>query len=493
MIQKSTERGQALILIALAVIGLFAFAALAIDGSRAFSNKRHSQNAADTAVLTAALTQIRTGNFTAAEAAAQARAVDNGYLNNWDTIIVDVDSCVLTEIVDINPLTGNPVPGDEDPATGDPIPCQGVPAGKESEYIRVKIISEIPTTFGRVIGRETLQSAVQAVARVQGGGSSSSSLDNAVVALRQTNCGICGGGTVDLDVNGSGVFSNSTNSCSIDFTGTGTYDSEGGYTMPPPGGLCYKKAASNLTGDILSGEQVPYPPTNIDIPVPTFPCTGPARSASDATTAPDGTKVYPPGNYSGNLKLNNGNHRFENGTYCFANGIDMGANITVINANFRLTGGEFKSNGNVSLTCNGLLFHSAGGTGMHLNGNGVNTCLGVTFYMETGGVTWNGNSGSVLEAPTIGTDTGYDGLLIYLPMGNDEVIKINGNSGNEVTGSIIAPDSEIILSGNSGSTGFKTQLIGEYITLQGNSNTVINYDPSVLYPLPSATILQLDQ
>mgnify|MGYP006220368925 CR=1 FL=1 len=36
---------------ALAGIGVLTFAALAIDSSRAYSNKRHAQNAADTAVL----------------------------------------------------------------------------------------------------------------------------------------------------------------------------------------------------------------------------------------------------------------------------------------------------------------------------------------------------------------------------------------------------------------------------------------------------------
>ncbi|HEX9332631.1 MAG TPA: pilus assembly protein TadG-related protein, partial [Anaerolineales bacterium] len=56
---KFQERGQALILIAFAAVGLVGFAALAIDGSRVFSDRRHAQNAADTAVLAAALAKIR--------------------------------------------------------------------------------------------------------------------------------------------------------------------------------------------------------------------------------------------------------------------------------------------------------------------------------------------------------------------------------------------------------------------------------------------------
>lgn len=44
-----SEKGQALILITLGIIALIGFTALAIDGGRAFEERRHAQNAADTA------------------------------------------------------------------------------------------------------------------------------------------------------------------------------------------------------------------------------------------------------------------------------------------------------------------------------------------------------------------------------------------------------------------------------------------------------------
>ena len=78
MFIKASEKGQALVLIVLAAIGLFAFAALAIDGSIVFSDKRHAQNAADTAALASSLAYVRGNNF---EAAAQTRATENGYDN----------------------------------------------------------------------------------------------------------------------------------------------------------------------------------------------------------------------------------------------------------------------------------------------------------------------------------------------------------------------------------------------------------------------------
>src|ERR1044071_4318516 len=78
----STQRGQALVMIALAAIGLFAFAALAIDGSAIFSDRRHAQNAADTGVLQAALTKVRGGDW---ETAGLDRAESNGYNDNGIT------------------------------------------------------------------------------------------------------------------------------------------------------------------------------------------------------------------------------------------------------------------------------------------------------------------------------------------------------------------------------------------------------------------------
>src|SRR5512142_51844 len=56
---KNHERGQALIIIVFALIGLFGITALAVDGGMAYSDRRNAQNAADSAALAAALADIR--------------------------------------------------------------------------------------------------------------------------------------------------------------------------------------------------------------------------------------------------------------------------------------------------------------------------------------------------------------------------------------------------------------------------------------------------
>src|SRR4030095_15875807 len=87
-----TERGQALILIAFAMVALVGFAALAIDGGSVFSDRRHSQNTSDTSVLAAALDRVRrpTEDW---KSVAIARAADNGYSAADGVTEVDVYLC----------------------------------------------------------------------------------------------------------------------------------------------------------------------------------------------------------------------------------------------------------------------------------------------------------------------------------------------------------------------------------------------------------------
>lgn len=485
MRQNLQEKGQALILITFAAIGLFAFAALAIDGSRAFSNKRHAQNAADTAVLTAALASVRcappscnpadpVARFAAAETAARARATGNGFTDNGDTIIVDVDLCSNTS--DINPVTHATIPD---------TPCEGVEPGKEAEYMRVKIISSIPSTFGRVIGRQNLTSAAEAIARVQGSSSTASSPGNAVVALRKSGCGLCGTGVGRLVVNGSGIFSNSSGAtqpgCSINITGTGYYQSEQGFTMATGGALC--KPNGGLAPVIGNTQYATQLSTTYNIPAPNIACSNNAPPINGSTVSP--------GRYTGTLTLNSqSTYTLQPGNYCLENGliINGGINVNASGVNFIITGGEFATIGHANLTCNNTMFYVAGGTGVHLNGTGSTNCTGATFYMQTGNLTWNGTSTQVLRAPTAGT---YKGLLIYIPEGNGSELKINGTSSNDLVGSVIAPGSHVVLSGVSGSSGYNTQIIGSYIDILGTSNTVINYDPNAQYNPPSSPTIQL--
>src|SRR5690349_20014887 len=86
--QIRRERGQAIVLLALALIGLLGFAAVALDGGNIYTEQRRAQSAADNAVMAAAyqymigVTSTATINTTALTNAAT-NDYDNNSTSNW--------------------------------------------------------------------------------------------------------------------------------------------------------------------------------------------------------------------------------------------------------------------------------------------------------------------------------------------------------------------------------------------------------------------------
>jgi hypothetical protein len=466
---KPTERGQALVIIALAVVGLFGFSALAIDGSRVFSDRRNAQNAADTASLAAALTIIR-GTGDEFKDAAIDRAASNGYVTDADSV-VEVHLC-------------------NDPTIS--TPCEGLPSSASPEnYVQVKITSTIPATIARIIGRQQFTNIVTAVAYAGPEDPRPFANGAALAALAPNEPdAIFGNGNVFLDINNSGIFSNSnvTDTQPPCQNGSMSVGGNGSYTVDTSvqvvGSLCQGNNTT-INGPVEAAGPMPYPPT-IDVLMPNIVCSGSGGSTYNAVT---NTTTYSPGNYTNLNVVSTGEVIFSPGNYCFQGGASfLGPDIIANDVNFLIPSGEFRTAGNSSFTCNDVLFHVDGGTGVHFNGNGGNYCNAVTFIASTGDVTWNGNVTNRLYAPTGGV---YEGLLIYLPYGNSSPLSITGNAGNELTGSIIAVSSEITVGGNNWTNGLNSQIVGYTIDILGNSNTVINYNPDDQFipPLPSAVQL----
>lgn len=486
------ERGQALIMIALAVVGLFGFSALAIDGSRIFSDRRHAQNAADTAALAAALARVRAvgsnldANGNPIQSAIDAETVDagmkraasNGYENDANST-VEVHMCDEVQSLNLQP------------------PCEGLPGGVTlSEYIQVKIVSTIPTTFARVIGRAQVTSVLTAIARAKSGRPSPLVNGNALAALAPSEPdAILGNGNTYLDVNNSGIFSNSdvkdlSAPCqegSMSTIGNGDYFVDTSIQLV--GSLC-KNQNSNVNGPVVPTNHIKYPP-DISIQLPTISC-GPQKSVPQPTQNVVGEDVYTftPGTY-GNINLPATGHiNFDEGNYCFTGGVDIRGTAKVIanRVNFLISGGEFSLNGRTTFTCDRALIYINGGTGMKFNGTGENACNNVTFIASTGTVSWNGSVTNRFFAPTGGE---YKNVLIYLPYGNSSELKITGNADNQLKGSIIAVSSKITIGGNQWTTGLHSQIIGYTINIQGNSQTTINYVPDEQFAQVDPSGIQL--
>jgi len=296
---QTNQRGQALILIVLGIVGLVALTALAIDAGNSFSDRRHAQNAADTAALAAALAKINSQNFTTA---ALDRAASNGYNN---------DGVNSTVTVNNPPIAG----------------CNGTngPYAGNDEYIQVIIRSTVDTFFAPIVGIDQLHNCVEAIARAKPITEEALFFGNAVVGLNPStsNCGVDTGNSNSKtwDLTGGGMFSNGCvnhpngtlnvpNDKCITAVGSVTHSGGGTHTCVQP----------NQTAKAYA-----YP-ADIAAMMPLNPCTG-------AITA---------GRYAGGGKVPTaGQTTFTNDVFCISDFSTLDAHIVLTNATLYVTDTSF--------------------------------------------------------------------------------------------------------------------------------------------------------
>jgi hypothetical protein len=127
-----------------------------------------------------------------------------------------------------------------------------------------------------------------------------------------------------------------------------------------------------------------------------------------------------------------------------------------------------------------------------LSGGAVLTGNDVLIYMETGAVKWT--SGSLNLSAISSPDYDYRGLLLIMASGNTSDVSISGNQGSSFTGTILAPESNVSLSGGS-STGniLNNQIIGSTITLSGSNSLNINYQADQQWQPPVPPAVEMTQ
>ncbi len=435
-LRRKQKRGQALILIVLAIVGMVALTALAIDGGSVYSDRRHAQNAADTASLAAGLALVRGYSNWAVNG--YDSAASNGYAAAAPNSTVNVYQC-------------SAVPA------GQPACVLAAGESHPENYIQVVITSVVKTYFAPVVGIRELTNTVQAIAKAVPGAVVPWINGNALVAL-MPGCKqgsdypfSIGGGQHSIVV-GSGVFVNS--SCQ-----DGAFMQNQNSTLDAPKGICIvggMEPNSDTSGDPVQPQE--HCQTQLDLsqyklpPVSDASCD--TEGNGEIVDIGGGTKMAKPGRYSAPFPPVGANTLLiGQGIYCLKNGINITGNITVttdLNGNFQPDNNE-----------------------------------GALFFVENGGITIaGGNSTHVYlaaiptGAPGIGPDLAN--YLFYVPPTNSSTIKLTGGSSNTYIGTILAPASPITLDGGSSSDSLnmQTQIIGYSINLTGGGNLNITYDQS---------------
>jgi len=367
-----TERGQALILITFAAIGLFAMAGLAIDGTAKFSDRRHAQNAADTAALAGSLslvngkTTVVYGNVREWQYDALQRADSNGYDRNLVSNRIWVYRCADSKTDSASLRYQSPV---------DCGPYEG-----QTDYVQVVIESNINTYFARVIGINQTHNVVSALAISQRSYTSQLYGGASIVGLAPDQCKtIYFSGSAAVNVTGGSIFSNSNLDCGFYLQGAHglSIGVDGSVNMVASGySTPGNPSVSGITNGIHGGGSAyDYPPP--DYMLPTYTC-----DYTYANFPPDGvTKLSP-------------------GTYCVTDKFKMtGGTLTGTGVTIVMQSGSIDWSGNTELNLSaptsgdlaGMLIYSPMSNTNTMKFNGTaDTDLTGTIFMPAAPLEYNG-------------------------------------------------------------------------------------------------------
>ncbi|MEA3349702.1 MAG: Tad domain-containing protein [Chloroflexota bacterium] len=433
--EHNSERGQAILLLALGAVAMLGFAALAIDGGMVYSDRRHAQNAADAASLAGALSasqameanDIYYGNFDCSSISTVTTAAENGAItragSNDYTIDTDVSDNHGVEIICVD---------DED---------KGAYIDKYLD-IRTVITRNTNTSLIHFVYSGPVVGTVETTTRIRP--RTPLAFGHAVVALNDSACsgnsliGVKFSGSSDVDINGGGVYSNGCLVC-----GGSSFDVD-----VVDGNVSYADSTTCAAGDPVS----PSPQSTSQLPPSAMVASPPDCSGLPNQGNHSGSGTIQPGVY-GKISLSNGSLVMNPGLYCLTGSPNA----------FKLTGGDISGNG-------------------------------VTIYVQNGGVDISGNVDPVdLRAPAANPDPSpaISGMLIFLAEGNSNPVSLTGNNNSYYEGTIYVPDGNIKATGSNGTfPTFNTQLIGFNVEVTGNATIDINFNGSENYAVPPKLDLQ---
>lgn len=446
---RDSERGQALVVFALILVGLMLAGALALDVGFIMLERRDQQNAADAAALAGARLLP---NSSAARSAASSVATANGFTNGVDSATVSI--------------------------------------GATSTRVLVRIGRNLPSFFASVAGRTDWDVGALAVAI---------SLQDqppfaALTALNEHACEA-------LKITGTGVISSwgdvqvnsdcPTNALAI--SGQGNLD------LQHDGLACWVVGGYQISGK-AQGEYCdpPQPGVPLPFPISSMPSneatpTAPLQIAGTTKAIPDGCpgttgysdttpktcqfqssyrgttwRLYP-GYYPGGIKLQGGTFYMEPGIYHLAGG---GFTVTSTGTTaVSVEAGGVPPSGSPPPPTGGILLfnttHSNFGSGpINIGGNG-----GVFNFHPLGG----------LDESCAGESEGWNRYLIFQDPAVTLTVDINGGSNiMNARGLVVAPTAQVKLNGGTGTLNIDA-IVSDTYQINGNGgNLNVLYDDCAL-------------
>ena len=422
------EKGQIIIVFALALVVILAVVALGVDGSMALNERRTDQSTADSAAMAGAGAAVQLtkdhqpsdfycGSPLAAHASVAA--------------ILAAQNVALADDVTLT------LGGTENGVT---VTC-GSDMFRKWLDIKIIVTTDSPTTFARIVGRNSLRTRVESTARVYP--KQTIAYGNALATVGNS----CGYGTGGIDLTGGasvtalagGVFSNSCivgpNNSSFIMTGGGDVAYFGTYAF---------------SGTVTGGDVVHAPTRLPELQMPDNPCT----NTNPTWKTFSGSGTYTPGYYNGMIVAKDNKNQtgtvLQPGLYCIK--------------------------GNVTA-----------------QGHSVLTGHKVTIYMMDGNVSFAANATINLTAPDCespaadcGVPPAIRGILLYFDPTYQRTLEFAPSAESYLEGTILGPTTTVSLIGHADPDALHSQIVCNNFLANGNTNLTINLDGAETYQIPSS-------
>ncbi|MDA8216141.1 MAG: pilus assembly protein TadG-related protein [Dehalococcoidales bacterium] len=418
----AAERGQVLVIFALAVTVLLGAVALAVDAGQTYATKRHLQNVADQAALVGG--QSLNGGDPEGDAIANAQLNDPS-LAVYDPANPDAD-CVRASI----PPTAGPFAG-------------------QAGYLEVITHKRQPTAFARVFGQGRAVVTARAVVRTQGLPG-----NGVIIALshRISPPALTIDGTAAVTINGD-LWSNGlikSNSSSTDIELNGTAVTVGGLS---PADLFPADQTINYEGwlpDPLAGTT---PPCSGD-------CSGYAPEGYTDTFL-SGWTTYHPGRFDSITVGPSEKARFLPGVYVTTK--SQGVSIKGVAIGTDQDPGD-------------PLTWDLGNPDSPYNtppADGSFKWGPVSFYLANTGATFTVNSSATARFQA--DDIYFKNIVVWSLGDNPKGIEIEGGANAAFVGTLYAPAGDIKVAGGTVVPTVRGQIIGDTISVGGSTGVVVEY------------------
>jgi hypothetical protein len=425
---QKNSKGQIIVIFALALIVLLAATALAVDGSMAYNDRREDQSVADSAALAGA-------------GAAVQLTKDHMPLDFYCGSPLAAHATVAAILAAQNTAASSGVTLiHNDNTNGVTVTC-GSDQFRKWLDVKIVVTTDTPTTFARMISRNTLRTRVEATTRVYP--KQTLAFGNALATLGNS----CGYGVGGIDLKGGstvtalagGVFSNS---CIV-----GPNNSS--FIMTSGENVAYY-GANGFNGTVTGGSLFHSPEQLPPLELPANPCTNTSPTWLTMTSA--GT--YSPGYY---------------------NGITVAKDIHNTDGTV-LQPGLYCVKGNIVA-----------------QGQSVLTGHKVTIYMMNGNIDFAANATINLTSPdcenpdaTCGVPPAIRGILIYFNPAYQRTLSFAPSAESYLEGTILGTTTTVNLIGHADPNAIHSQIVCNNFYANGNTNLTINLNGSETYQNPSS-------